>query len=69
MLDLYAGSGALKIEALSRGAATATLVDVDPAAARANVASFDLEGRANIATPSVSCAPGAVRPDPLRSAV
>ena len=32
VLDLYAGTGALAIEALSRGAATATIVERDPAA-------------------------------------
>ncbi len=32
VLDLFAGSGALGIEALSRGAAAATLVDYSPAA-------------------------------------
>lgn len=40
VLDLYAGSGALGLEAVSRGAATATLVEDDPlalAAIRANV--------------------------------
>ncbi len=35
VLDLFAGSGALGIEALSRGAAAVTFVDDDPAAVRA----------------------------------
>jgi 16S rRNA (guanine966-N2)-methyltransferase len=35
VLDLYAGSGALGIEALSRGAKEATFVDSDPAAIKA----------------------------------
>jgi 16S rRNA (guanine966-N2)-methyltransferase len=34
VLDLYAGSGALGIEALSRGADEVTFVDSDPAAVR-----------------------------------
>jgi 16S rRNA (guanine966-N2)-methyltransferase len=34
VLDLYAGSGALGLEALSRGAGAATLVDDDPLALR-----------------------------------
>jgi 16S rRNA (guanine966-N2)-methyltransferase len=34
VLDLYAGSGALGLEALSRGASRATFVEVDPDAAR-----------------------------------
>jgi 16S rRNA (guanine966-N2)-methyltransferase len=47
VLDLYAGSGALGLEALSRGAGTATLVEEDPAALRAlraNVAAAGLPG-------------------------
>jgi len=47
VLDLFCGSGALGIEALSRGAASATFVDDDPAAiaaVRANLASTGLEG-------------------------
>src|SRR5947208_2259988 len=35
VLDLFAGSGALGIEALSRGAASAVFVERDPAALRA----------------------------------
>ena len=35
VLDLFAGSGALGLEAVSRGAARATLVEHDPALARA----------------------------------
>ena len=46
VLDLYAGSGALAIEALSRGAADATLVDSSPAAVaaiRRNIAALGLQ--------------------------
>jgi 16S rRNA (guanine966-N2)-methyltransferase len=45
VLDLFAGSGALGIEALSRGAASALLVERDPRAVaviRANLASLEL---------------------------
>jgi 16S rRNA (guanine966-N2)-methyltransferase len=51
VLDLFAGSGALGLEALSRGAATATFVDRSPravAAIRANVRSLGLEDRARV---------------------
>ena len=47
VLDLYAGSGAVGLEALSRGAAHALLVESDPRAARtvaANVATLGLPG-------------------------
>ena len=47
VLDLYAGSGALGLEALSRGARSATLVESDPSAVavlRDNVASLGLPG-------------------------
>ena len=43
VLDLFAGTGALVLEALSRGAATATFVDRDVAAVRANLAALGLE--------------------------
>lgn len=51
VLDLYAGSGALAIEALSRGAATAVLVDRDPLAVdaiRRNLGSTKLKDRARV---------------------
>jgi len=48
VLDLFAGSGAVGIEAVSRGAAAATLVDTDPGPARANVAALGLEGRCEV---------------------
>jgi len=47
VVDLFCGSGALGIEALSRGAASATFVDNDRtalAAVEANLASTGLEG-------------------------
>ena len=46
VLDLYAGSGALGIEALSRGAAVAVLVDRDPEAQRAIAANLEATGLA-----------------------
>ena len=47
-LDLFSGSGALGIEALSRGAAEATLVDTRPAAARHNLEDLGLTDRARV---------------------
>jgi 16S rRNA (guanine966-N2)-methyltransferase len=54
VLDLYAGSGALGLEALSRGARSATLVEDDPAAVavlRDNVAALGLPGAHVLAVP------------------
>jgi 16S rRNA (guanine966-N2)-methyltransferase len=51
VLDLYAGSGALGLEALSRGAVSADFVELAPAslaALRANLASLGLEARAAV---------------------
>ena len=51
VLDLYAGTGALALEALSRGARTATCVERAPAALAAlerNVAELGLAGRVTI---------------------
>jgi len=48
VLDLFCGTGALAIEALSRGAAEATLVDTHTATATRNVESLDLGGRAHV---------------------
>ena len=51
VLDVFAGSGAMGIEALSRGAAACLFVErAEPAAAsvRANLAALKLEGRARV---------------------
>jgi 16S rRNA (guanine966-N2)-methyltransferase len=48
VLDLFAGTGALAIEALSRGAAQATLVDTKPEAARRNLESLGLNDRSAV---------------------
>jgi 16S rRNA (guanine966-N2)-methyltransferase len=48
VLDLYCGTGALAIEALSRGAAGAVLVDRDTRPALGNVESLGLAGRAEL---------------------
>jgi 16S rRNA (guanine966-N2)-methyltransferase len=45
VLDLYSGTGALAIEAVSRGAAGAVLVDTEPAAARRNVEALGVADR------------------------
>jgi 16S rRNA (guanine966-N2)-methyltransferase len=48
VLDLYCGTGALAIEALSRGAAAAVLVDRDTRPALGNVQRLDLGERAEL---------------------
>ncbi|MBS1889041.1 MAG: RsmD family RNA methyltransferase [Actinobacteria bacterium] len=48
VLDLYCGTGALAIEALSRGAARATLVDRDTRPALGNVERLGLADRAEL---------------------
>jgi 16S rRNA (guanine966-N2)-methyltransferase len=65
VLDLFAGSGALGIEALSRGAAQATFVDVDRAARTAvetNLATCGFADRAEVvASPGERFAADAAR--------
>ena len=54
--DLFAGSGALGLEALSRGAATCLLVEQDPAALRAiraNIAALRAQPRCDVRAGSV----------------
>jgi 16S rRNA (guanine966-N2)-methyltransferase len=54
VLDLYCGTGALAIEALSRGAARATLVDRDTRAALGNVERLGLAKRVELVRAEVS---------------
>lgn len=61
VLDLYSGSGALGLEALSRGAAHALLVERNPKVAgtlRANVESLGLDGAVPVLTPVQRLAAG-----------
>ena len=54
--DLFAGSGALGLEALSRGAAHCLFVDQDPAAVRAlrgNIANLHAQSRSDVRAGSV----------------
>lgn len=67
VLDLYAGSGALGIEALSRGAAGAVFVDSGRDAVeaiRANVALTRFEGRSTILRSSAAAFLASRRPAP-----
>lgn len=57
VLDLFAGSGAMGIEALSRGAARAVFVEADPAASRAielNLEKLRLTGAAIVRADAIS---------------
>lgn len=59
VLDLYAGTGALGLEALSRGAAHATFVESDRSALaclRENVSGLGLEARSDVLPVRVSAA-------------
>lgn len=63
VLDLFAGTGAVGLEALSRGAATVTFVESDRAAAdvlRRNVATVGLPGATVLARPVASVLAGPV---------
>jgi 16S rRNA (guanine966-N2)-methyltransferase len=59
LLDLCAGTGAVGLEALSRGAAHVTFVERDPAALaslRANLAALGLQGRTSVLPGDVEAA-------------
>jgi len=63
--DLFAGSGALGLEALSRGAATCLFAEQDAAALRAlraNVAQLDAQSRCDVRAGSVLTLPPAKAP-------
>jgi 16S rRNA (guanine966-N2)-methyltransferase len=65
VLDLFAGTGAIACEALSRGAAHATLVEQDRVAIaclRHNLGTLDLEDRATVLQTDAARLPRARRP-------
>jgi 16S rRNA (guanine966-N2)-methyltransferase len=60
VLDAFAGTGALGLEALSRGAATATFIERDPAALtalRANIAALNAADHCSVLAADVLAAP------------
>ena len=64
--DLFAGTGAVGIEAISRGAAHCTFVERDAAALRAldeNLATLDLDDRARVLRSDAMAAAGALDVD------
>ena len=66
VLDVFAGTGALGLEALSRGAASACFIEQDAAALRAlraNVAACGAEGRVAVVAGDVLAAFDSRRPD------
>ena len=65
VLDLFAGSGALGLEALSRGAATCTFVENDAAALKAletNIAKLGATAQSDIRRSSVLSLGSAIKP-------
>lgn len=67
-LDVFAGSGAVGIEALSRGAASATFIETDVGALRCireNVRACDMADRADIRSTDATALPKAITPFPL----
>lgn len=65
MLDLYAGSGALGIEALSRGAASVTFVESSRnalAALRNNVSTLQIDAEVTVISVAVERAAGRLQP-------
>jgi 16S rRNA (guanine966-N2)-methyltransferase len=65
VLDLFAGSGALGLEALSRGAATSTFVEHDASALKAleaNIEKLGAKGQSDIRRSSVLSLGSAIKP-------
>jgi 16S rRNA (guanine(966)-N(2))-methyltransferase RsmD len=58
VLDLFAGTGALGIEALSRGAASCVFVDVDTRPVQANLGALGIEAEVRRGRALTALAPG-----------